>query len=108
MRYRLIGAMMSATLFAGVASAQGMAPHANDHAPANPAMKSTDVMPVKHPAGGANSFTEGQARSRIEKAGYTHVSALRKDKDGLWQGTANWKTHKRHVALDYKGNVSGK
>ncbi|HEX7853374.1 MAG TPA: hypothetical protein VF503_06725 [Sphingobium sp.] len=108
MRYRLTGAIMSAVLFAGVASAQGMAPHANDHAPANPAVKNNHVMPVKTPAGGANSFTEGQARSRISKAGFTHISALRKDKDGLWQGTARSKGHKRHVALDYKGNVSSR
>jgi hypothetical protein len=31
-------------------------------------------------AAGANSFTEAQAKSRIEKAGYTNVSDLSKDK----------------------------
>ena len=38
------------------------------------------------PAAGANSFTEAQAKSRIEKAGYSNVSDLIKDKDGIWKG----------------------
>ena len=37
---------------------------------------------------GANSFTEGQARSRIEEAGFTGVSELRKDDQGIWRGRA--------------------
>jgi hypothetical protein len=41
------------------------------------------------PAAGANSSTEGQAKSLIEAAGYTNVSALIKDKDGLWRGQAS-------------------
>lgn len=108
MRYRLTAALLSATVIAGMASAQGMAPQANDHAAANPAVKDTHVMPVKTPAGGANSFTEGQARERIGKAGYTKVSALKKDENGLWQGTAHKKGREHHVALDYKGNVSSR
>jgi hypothetical protein len=31
------------------------------------------------PVAGANSFTEGQAKSRIESSGYANVSELRKD-----------------------------
>jgi hypothetical protein len=40
------------------------------------------------PAAGANSFTEGQAKSRIESSGYTNVSELRKDDQGVWRGKA--------------------
>ena len=40
------------------------------------------------PAAGANSFTEGQAKSRIESNGYANVSDLRKDDQGVWRGKA--------------------
>jgi hypothetical protein len=40
------------------------------------------------PVAGANSFTEGQAKSRIESSGYTNVSELRKDDQGVWRGKA--------------------
>lgn len=59
-------------------------------------------------AKGSNSFTEGQARGRIENAGYTDVKGLTKTEGGLWTGTAmkNGKTAK--VSLDFKGAVSTK
>lgn len=40
------------------------------------------------PVAGRNSFTEGQAKSAIEKAGYTNVSGLKKDDNGVWRGKA--------------------
>ena len=86
--------------------AQNMAPQADRHAASNPMVKNSDVKRADTPAEGANSFTQGQARTRIAKAGYMHVSALRKDKDGLWQGMARKHGKNVHVALDYKGNVT--
>jgi hypothetical protein len=38
---------------------------------------------------GRNSFTEGQAKSKIEEAGYTNVTALQKDDNGVWRGKAS-------------------
>ncbi len=38
------------------------------------------------PIAGANSFTEGQARDRIAKAGYTDVQSLKLDDNGIWRG----------------------
>ena len=35
------------------------------------------------PVAGANSFTEGQAKSRIEAHGFTSVGQLKKDRDGV-------------------------
>jgi hypothetical protein len=58
------------------------------------------------PAPGANSFTEGQARSRIEAAGYTDVSGLEKDDQGIWRGRASRGGQQLGVSLDYQGNVS--
>jgi hypothetical protein len=58
------------------------------------------------PVPGANSFTEGQARSRIEEAGFSNVSELRKDDQGIWRGRAMRGGQQVGVALDYQGNVS--
>ena len=57
------------------------------------------------PVQGANSFTEGQARSRIEAAGYTGVQELKKDKSGVWRGRAMRGGQTADVGLDYQGNV---
>jgi opacity protein-like surface antigen len=57
------------------------------------------------PVAGANSFTEGQARSRIEGAGYSNVGDLRKDDQGVWRGQAMRNGSRTEVALDYQGNV---
>ncbi len=57
------------------------------------------------PFPGANSFTESQARSRIEGEGFSAVSELRKDDQGIWRGTAMKDGKNVSVALDYKGNV---
>lgn len=55
---------------------------------------------------GANSFTQAQAREHIAKSGFTDVSALTKDKHGVWRGTAKKGGSTVHVGLDFKGNVS--
>jgi hypothetical protein len=47
-------------------------------------------------------------RSRIEAAGYTDVSKLDKDKDGVWRGKASKSGTSSDVSLDYQGNVSPK
>jgi len=57
------------------------------------------------PLEGANSFTEGQAKDRAEAAGFTEVSALRKDDKGIWRGTAKRGESQVNVAIDFKGNV---
>jgi protein CpxP len=55
---------------------------------------------------GANSFTEAQARSRLLAHGYSQVSALSKDQEGVWRGSATRNGRQVHVGLDYKGNIS--
>jgi hypothetical protein len=57
------------------------------------------------PARGANSFTEGEARRRIESNGYSNVSGLTKDGNGVWRGNAQKGSQQAQVWLDYKGNV---
>jgi hypothetical protein len=58
------------------------------------------------PVAGANSFTEGQAKSRIESSGYTNVSELRKDDQGVWRGKAMKDGKSMSVSLDFQGNVT--
>jgi hypothetical protein len=57
------------------------------------------------PAHGANSFTKGQAMSRLRKHGYSDVSGLAKDRGGVWRGTATKDGAQVQVWLDYKGDV---
>ena len=75
--------------------------------PQNSAINSSDSS-NRHAAGpvkGANSFTEGEARSRIEDRGFTSVAGLRKDDDGIWRGRGVKAGQTVEVALDYQGNV---
>lgn len=57
------------------------------------------------PIEGANSFTEGQAKDRLVAAGFTSVSSLAKDGDGIWRGSAMKDGKSVKVAVDFKGNV---
>ncbi len=70
----------------------------------NQAVATTDAN-APTPARGHNSFSRGEARRRIAAHGFTHVTALRKDADGVWRGTAQKDGASSSVWLDYKGNV---
>lgn len=59
------------------------------------------------PVAGANSFTEAQAKSRIEAGGFINVSALKKDDAGVWRGTASQAGKSVMVSVDFQGNVVG-
>ena len=61
----------------------------------------TAAAPVK----GANSFTMDEARRRIEAGGFTQVSGLKKDGDGIWRGQAMKGGSSVSVFCDYQGNV---
>ena len=61
----------------------------------------TGAAPVK----GRNSFTMGEARRRIEKGGFTQVTGLKRDADGIWRGKAMRSGTSVDVYCDYQGNV---
>ena len=94
----------------GVALAQTSAPAP---APINPpAVAPAPVTPMPSsssatvpPVPGANSFTEGEARSRIEASGYTNVTGLQKDSQSIWRGTAMKDGKSVSVSLDFQGHV---
>jgi putative membrane protein len=60
------------------------------------------------PEAGANSFTEAQAKDRIAKAGFTGVTRLKKDDQGIWRGSAKKNGKQVNVSLDFRGNVTTK
>lgn len=70
-----------------------------------PAVSTPDSKNADAPVEGANSFTEDQAKARIAEAGYADVSALTKDDQGVWRGTATKDGQSNAVGLDYQGNV---
>ncbi len=92
-------------LFATPAMAQPARP-ADGSAPAavntSPGPSRTDAAPVA----GANSFSEDQARTRMEKAGFADVLDLSKDGKGVWRATAKRDGKTVAVQLDYQGNVT--
>ena len=57
------------------------------------------------PARGSNSFSEGEARRRLESNGFQSVAGLAKDDGGVWRGTATKDGQSVQVWLDYKGNT---
>ena len=57
------------------------------------------------PVAGRNSFTEGEAKSRIEKMGFSNVTNLKKDEHGVWRGRAMKDSKTVEVSVDYQGNV---
>jgi hypothetical protein len=73
-----------------------------------PAVTTTDAKNPDAPVAGANSFTEAQAKERIEKAGFSEVKDLKKDDNGIWMAAGMKDGKAVMVALDYQGNVVAK
>jgi hypothetical protein len=102
---KLLMVSAAVTLMTGSALAQN--PPANQ-GPNNPAVNTTGANNPGAPVAGANSFTEGQAKSRIEKEGFADVSNLQKDDSGVWRGKAKKGGKSMDVSLDFQGNVVAK
>ena len=92
--------------FATGAIAQSQNPAAQD-GPQNSVINRSDSSnrQVTAPVAGRNSYTEGEAKSRIEKMGFLNVSNLNKDDQGVWRGRAMKDGKAVDVSLDYQGNV---
>lgn len=85
-------------------AAASTAPSASTMPPAI-STSNADSKTAAAPVAGANSFTESEARSRLEAHGYTNVSGLQKDAKSIWRGTATKNGQSVRVALDYQGNI---
>jgi hypothetical protein len=74
--------------------------------PNNNAVNSSGQNNSNAPVAGRNSFTEGQAKSKIEGAGFSNVSELKKDDNGVWRGKASKGGSSTDVSVDFQGNVN--
>jgi hypothetical protein len=101
---RQILALAALLAVIGTASAQNQNPPANP-GPGNNAINTNSGNNPGAPVAGANSFTEGQAKSRIESNGLSNVSGLKKDDNGVWRGKAMKGGKSVDVSLDFQGNV---
>jgi hypothetical protein len=98
--------ILTMALVAAAISTAAMAQPANRDAN-TPAVNTPNSPPNPGaPVAGANSFTEGQAKSRIESSGYTNISELRKDDQGVWRGKAMKDGQAVSISLDFQGNVT--
>jgi hypothetical protein len=101
-RQALIALALAPAIAMGAAWAQTNPPAASPAPVAPmPSSPSATVPPVP----GANSFTEGEARSRIEASGYTNVTGLQKDSQSIWRGKAMKDGKSVNVSLDFQGHV---
>jgi hypothetical protein len=74
--------------------------------PNNNAVNSPGQNNSNAPVAGRNSFTEGQAKSKIEEAGFGSVTELKKDDNGVWRGKASKGGSATSVSVDFQGNVN--
>ena len=101
---RSIVIICAAMLAATVASAQTQPPAQSG--PGNNAVNSSGQNNSNAPVAGRNSFTEGQAKSKIEGAGFSNVTDLKKDDNGIWRGKASKGGTPSPVSVDFQGNVN--
>ena len=104
MRAFVLG-LAAASLAASMAMAQTTKDTGAASGNNNQAVATTDAN-APQPAHGSNSFTEGQAKDRLEKdGGFSNVTGLMKDQNGVWRGRGQKAGQPVSVWLDYKGNV---
>jgi hypothetical protein len=97
-------ALLAFLSIVGTAVAQNQNPPASQ-GPGNNAINTNSANNPGAPVAGANSFTEGQAKSRLESNGFSNVGELKKDDNGVWRGKAMKDGKSVNVSLDFQGNV---
>lgn len=104
MRFTVLAAIAASFLATSAMAADPNMPAQSG--PGNPAVKTTAGNNASMPVSGANSFTRGEAQSRILAKGYSHVSGLAKDSNGVWRGKAMKDGQPVNVSVDFQGNVN--
>lgn len=89
----------------GASGSPANPPRSDSAAPAAVTTTTEPSRTTQAPVAGANSFTEGQARSRIEDKGFANITDLKKDDKGVWRASAQKDGKTVNVALDYQGNI---
>ncbi|MBU8545200.1 MULTISPECIES: hypothetical protein [Roseomonadaceae] len=85
--------------------APGAAPSTGTTTPTAPVQGGGDTARQGALEEGANSFTEGQARSRMGDAGFADVQGLTLDDRGIWRGRAMRNGQQTGVGMDFQGNI---
>jgi hypothetical protein len=102
MRTIILVAAIATISYSAAAQQQPANRDANTPAVTTPSTPPNPAAPVA----GANSFTEGQAKSRLEDNGFTNVSGLAKDANGVWRGKGTKGGQSVDVSVDFQGNVT--
>ncbi len=71
-----------------------------------PAVATPDTVNPSAPVKGENSFTEEQAKTRMEEAGFSNVMALTLDNEGVWHATGEKDGSPVMIKMDYQGNIT--
>ncbi|HYF08490.1 MAG TPA: hypothetical protein VD970_12775 [Acetobacteraceae bacterium] len=96
------GWFVCAAILAGLGGAAHAQTSVGDVAPAAPSV-SPDAGAGVVPNG--DEVNEDRARLRIEGAGYSDVSRLSRDGEGVWRGQAMRGGRRMNVGVDRSGNV---
>lgn len=104
MKYALITGL-ALTIASNAATAQTNS-MSNSTTPPAVSTNKADSGTTAAPVAGSNSFTETEAKYRLEKHGYTNVMDLKKDDQSVWRGVATKDGKAVGVALDYQGNIT--
>ncbi|NTF46566.1 hypothetical protein A6U86_32960 [Rhizobium sp. AC27/96] len=99
---KLVFGLAVLCLTAPMAFAQSETPKTSQ---TTPAVSTSGETNPGAPVAGKNSFTEAQAKSRMEDAGYQSVSGLKLDDQGVWRAMASKDGKQGNVSLDFQGNV---
>jgi len=105
-RIVIIGGLAAGLAIAPNADAQMTAPTGNTTAPLAATRAESAVVPAAQLEAGSNSYTEGQARSRLESNGFSAINGLRKDDNGFWRATATRGGTAGDVAMDFQGRIA--
>jgi len=96
---------IKSAVLATVIALVGLGSAAAQTTPSSPPATAPKSNDANAPVPGANSFTEAQAKDRMEKAGFTQVGDLKKDDQGIWRASAKQGDKQVTVTVDFRGNV---
>ncbi len=71
-----------------------------------PAVVTPEQTNPSAPVKGENSFTQDQAKSRMEEAGFTNVMGLTLDDEGVWHAAGEKDGAPVMIKMDYQGNIT--
>ena len=105
---RIVVLSLALASLSGMAFAQSSATERTTTTPPAISNPSNAAKTTAAPVAGKNSFTEGEAKKRLEDHGYTQVSELSKDTQSIWHAKAMKAGRTAMVSLDYQGNITEK